>query len=115
MAGVAAQYLQLNPEAGSGEVRRALLGTATKHQVTGPATATPAVLLFTNMNKTAVQSTGSAADENSTDSSGGNSFSIGAVVGIAIATAVGKKEDLLLALRFTPMEQAASPKPLVAT
>ena len=77
-AGVAAQYLQLRPDATPSEVRRALVGMATPHTVTGVGSASTASLLFTNLSE--------ALDATAAAPRGGSSgLSTGAAVGIAIA------------------------------
>ena len=70
-AGVAAQYLQLNPEAGTEDVRAALVDSATLGVVTGAGELAPNRLLFTNFSQEAPAAAQEAA---ATASDGGHSI-----------------------------------------
>lgn len=86
VAGVAAQYLQLHPQAAATEVREALLGGASAGTITGVGVNPPAALLFTNYSSAPA----GAAGESGSSSGGGGGLNAGAIVGIVVGAAAGE-------------------------
>ncbi|GAB4821409.1 hypothetical protein N2152v2_008455 [Parachlorella kessleri] len=107
VAGVVAQYLQYHPNATSDEVKTALQAAATPDQVTGTGSASPNLLVFSNVSTLSSPAQEGAAGPSSappsppppdptmgpvaagdSSGSGGSSLSSGAVAGIAASIAV---------------------------
>lgn len=84
MAGVAAQYLQLHPQAGPDEVKAALLAMATPDAITNPGVnASTAALTFTELQAP------DGSDASSSDE--GSGLSAGSIAGIAVGAAAAGK------------------------
>lgn len=99
VAGVAAQVLELSPNASAAEVLAALQGGATPHAVTGAGTAARALLAFTDAQEPKPEGGGGTNGGGGSGNGGGSSdgssgsgggMSTGAVVGIAVAATVGE-------------------------
>lgn len=86
VAGVAAQYLQLHPNASAEVVKQALIEGASPHAVTGLGVEPASRLLFTNY----TQPRGSVVAGASANDGGSGGLSAGALAGIVVGVAVGK-------------------------
>ncbi|GAB4822983.1 hypothetical protein N2152v2_010029 [Parachlorella kessleri] len=90
-AGVAAQYLELYPQASPAEVKSALLAMATPQVLLGIGPASPNLLLFTNLSKPApgAGSEGGGDGGGSSDDGGDSALGAGAIAGISVGSALG--------------------------
>jgi hypothetical protein len=102
VAGIAAQYLQHHPAATSEEVKQALLQLGSKNAVAGVGSQSPNnVLAYSNITQEAVILPSQEPEVlmPPSQAGGGGDLSSGAIAGIAVAGAVGKRAAHYSAVR----------------